>query len=356
MKLFVYEIVSAGGLGAAPPPSLAAEGWAMLAALAADFAAIAELDVHTLLLPTLPAIAGVRCERHGGEDEEGEFARLVERTDAALVIAPEFDGWLERRSRQVLARGRRLFGCSADAIALTGDKLALARHWKNRGVPTPETIEGVGQAFLPARLDVAPGRQECLPHVLKPRHGAGSVATKLITDPAEWQPAWHEAQAEMPGSFIVQPFCPGRAASVALLIGSNHTVALEPAEQLLSHDGRFHYLGGRFPLAKEEADRARHLARRAVEGIAGLAGYVGVDLILGRAADGSEDRAIEINPRPTTSYIGLRRRASVNLATVWLDLLKGASPPQIEWMSGELAFTPHDADSPHRPNFLTNGE
>ena len=101
---------------------------------------------------------------------------------------------------------------------------------------------------------------------------------------------------------ILQPFVAGQAASVAFLIGSHQVLPLLPAKQQLSEDGRFHYRGGIVPLPQDLADRAVRLARRAVAAVPGLRGYVGVDLVLGDEGES----VIEVNPRLTTSYLGLR--------------------------------------------------
>ena len=122
----------------------------------------------------------------------------------------------------------------------------------------------------------------------------------------------------MPGSeFVVQAFVPGQPASIAFIIAPDRIVPLLPAAQHLSDDGRFHYLGGHLPLEPALAERAMALGRRAVACVPGLGGYVGVDLVLGENAE--EDWAIEINPRLTTSYLGLRRLAYCNLAQLILD-------------------------------------
>ena len=52
--------------------------------------------------------------------------------------------------------------------------------------------------------------------------------------------------------------------------------------------------------------------------IPGLWGYVGVDLML--AKEGPV--VLEINPRLTTSYCGLRRALGINTAAMVLDLLR----------------------------------
>jgi tyramine---L-glutamate ligase len=112
---------------------------------------------------------------------------------------------------------------------------------------------------------------------------------------------------------------------------------LMPAEQCIADDGRFTYRGGRLPLRASLHDRAVHVAQAAIQGVSGLQGYVGVDLILGAAEDGSEDHAIEINPRLTTSYIGLRRLCRGSLAQAWLDVL-GGREVMLKWRQSVVEF------------------
>ncbi len=96
-----------------------------------------------------------------------------------------------------------------------------------------------------------------------------------------------------------------------------------PCKQRISDDGRLRYLGGELPLAAGLAERARSLAERALAAMPAAVGYVGVDLVLGREPDGSEDVVIEINPRLTTSYVGLRAAARINLAEAMWRLAQG---------------------------------
>jgi predicted ATP-grasp superfamily ATP-dependent carboligase len=175
------------------------------------------------------------------------------------------------------------------------------------------------------------------PVVCKPRFGAGSQATFLLRRAHDLSGARDRATAEgWSGELLLQPFVPGQAASVASLIGPRGRLSLLPAEQRLSDDGRFHYLGGRLPLADALAERARRLADRALAAVPGLQGYVGVDVALG--ADASEDQVIEINPRLTTSYIGLRKLARSNLAAAMLDVILGREPVELAWEAGSISF------------------
>jgi predicted ATP-grasp superfamily ATP-dependent carboligase len=111
-----------------------------------------------------------------------------------------------------------------------------------------------------------------------------------------------------------------------------------PVFQLLSDDGRMKFLGGELPMPADLAARAVKLAQAAADAVPGLLGYVGVDLVLGEAADGSRDFAIEINPRLTTSYIGLRALAQDNLAGAMLRAARGELTEAPAWKPGRVAF------------------
>jgi predicted ATP-grasp superfamily ATP-dependent carboligase len=66
-----------------------------------------------------------------------------------------------------------------------------------------------------------------------------------------------------------------------------------------------------------------------------LRGYVGVDLLLTQ----NEALLIEINPRLTTSYIGVRQVIDLNLAqAMWDARCRNVLPPQVR-LSGHVSFT-----------------
>jgi predicted ATP-grasp superfamily ATP-dependent carboligase len=128
---------------------------------------------------------------------------------------------------------------------------------------------------------------------------------------------------------------------VACLVGPQRIVVLPAALQHLSEDGRFRYEGGSLPLTGPLGARAQRLAERAVRAVPGLLGFVGVDLILGHADDGSGDAVIEINPRLTTSYVGLRRMARFNLAEALLAVVQDTLLPELTWSQESIRFCPN---------------
>ncbi|OAI46821.1 hypothetical protein AYO44_10615 [Planctomycetaceae bacterium SCGC AG-212-F19] len=286
----------------------------MFSAIVADFRQIAGVEVITVSTP-----------------DEAVFRREAARAAGTLVIAPECDGILEARSRWVEEVHGRLLGPSSAAVRLTADKLALGAHWREHGLPSPP-----GRLLLPG----ATAASMVWPGVCKPRHGAGSQAMRLVRSFAELTTVISDARAQgCTDDLLLQPYMPGRAASVAWLIGPRQAIPLRPAAQHLSADGRFHYRGGEVPLAPTLAERAIALSRRSIACVSGLLGYVGVDLVLGEEPDGSGDALIELNPRLTTSYIGLRALARNNLAATWLNVAKGEPTTELTWHPGTVRFT-----------------
>lgn len=324
MRFFLYEYLCSGAAGPAAA-TLRAEGWAMLSALLEDFGRLRGATVETLLDRGLHAPADVVVHEAAAGGDEATFRKLAAEADGTLVVAPESDGVLSQRLRWVEESGGRSLGSTPAAAALAGDKLILAPLLMAAGVPTPPTA-------------ALPGATPSFPAVCKPRFGAGSQATFLVRDKDELAHAAAAAGAEgWYGDLIVQPHVPGRAASVAVLVGPGLRLALPAAAQHLSADGRFHYLGGELPQSPEWAERAERLALRAVECVPGLHGYVGVDLVLGPTA--ADDAVIEINPRLTTSYVGLRALARFNLADALLAVAEGRAPPGMAWRPGPARFT-----------------
>ena len=321
MRVFVYEFMTATGTGREPDlpeHGTYVEGRAMRDALAEDLARIPGVEV----LPFADESEGVG---------ETPFMRTLQASawlsreaDCAVVIAPELDDALA----EVIENGifTRVLAPLPVGIRLTCSKLALAQHWREHRVPTPATT------------DREPTPCEAFPVVWKPQDGAGSTDTFLIRDQFELAQA---LAARGPArQMILQEYVPGRAASVAFLCGPRERVPLVPTFQLLSGDGRFRYEGGELPIPPHLAERAVKLARRAIDCVPGLLGYVGVDLVLGEAADGSRDYAIEINPRLTTSYVGLRALADFNLAEAMLKVAAGQALSEQKWKPGRVRFGP----------------
>jgi predicted ATP-grasp superfamily ATP-dependent carboligase len=302
-RIFVYEYACAQPPTAALPDSVRREGRAMWTAIMEDFGRIDGAEVVTL--------------DASEQNEEAAFKELARSADWSLVIAPEFDFILEHRCRWVEESNSRLLGPGQRTVGYVADKWRLVNLLRLAGVPVPGTWFAGNQRKWPK------------PRVVKPRWGAGSLGVQLVSDPALVKSA---------KAHLVQEHIEGQPASVSLLMSPGQVLALLPCTQRLSADGTFQYLGGEAPLPPPLARRATALALQAANAILGLRGYIGVDLILGPDDDGSGDRVIEINPRLTTSYIGLRALALDNLAEVMLRLAEGESVSPLRWRAGAVRW------------------
>jgi tyramine---L-glutamate ligase len=313
LRLFISEYFSSGAASrSTSASSLDREGLAMLAAIVEDASHLPGCQVVTTLDATsqrkLSAeVIPIRDPFH----ESVVFQKLLGEVDAVLIIAPETDGILARRCGQVASAGVPSWNCSRDAIELCGDKLKLAAHLELHGFPTISTRR--------LNLDDTP-EPHTWPAVLKPIDGAGSSLTFLIQDEDQWIKAIGAIRAnDGAGKCLIQPFTAGKPLSIGVNVSldGRHVECLAIGEQRLTEDGSFRYLGGLIPapLATSTSARIEKLVVEVCRSISGLAGYIGMDLILNRQG---EPILVEINPRLTTAYVGYRQLYATRLPQRWL--------------------------------------
>jgi predicted ATP-grasp superfamily ATP-dependent carboligase len=333
MHLFLYEWITGGGLVEQPgplPESMLAEGSAMVAALAADFSALADCQVTVLRDIRLDVLSLPACDIvdiHSALEHADAICRFSAAADLTLVIAPEFDDLLLNTVKQVVRKGGNLLSAGESLVALAADKRRTSIQLATSGIPVPVSVLlAADQEKLPIDFNY--------PGVLKPIHGAGSQHTLLVAGASD-EPDPH------PWPRILERYHPGIPASVALLCGPAGIYPLPPCRQHLSTDGRFTYLGGSLIQDPELAKRATVLAQQAIAAMPMPHGYLGVDLVLGESSTGEEDVIIEINPRLTTSYIGLRQAATGNIASAMLDVAAGRTT-NLSFRAEPLKFSvPH---------------
>jgi len=301
----------------------------MLQAVLADFQSwgqvrtLATLDARLCGL-SLPAdlVVVLHPEVHSRS-----LADLAAKCNAALIIAPESDGVLARLSALVERAGADLLGASPEAISVAADKWECYQRFVKAGLPTPDTWR-VRHADA-----VAAAEKMGWPLVVKPVDGVGCEGVGLATDADSLHLAL-EHPALKGGDILLQRYIVGTHASVSLLVAARGTLALSLNEQWIHIGVPFAYRGGVVPLAHPLRERALELAQQAVSLIPGLRGYVGVDLVL----DDEVCYLIEVNPRLTTSYVGLRQVINVNLAqAIWQACRQNVLPsPAI--VSGKASF------------------
>ena len=318
MRIFAYEHITGGGLmDQRSQAALAAEGEAMVRALVQDLVAIRDVEVGAMrdprLLLDLPAAMRVPESKR---DFWPVFRRAVRESDAVWLIAPEQDGILERLSREVVTAGCRLLGSCPDAVHITASKLGTAAALTAAGVRTIPTF--VDERAIPADVEQI---------VAKPDDGAGCQDTYLFQRRVDLQ-RWLRDRAV--GGRVFQPYVRGTALSLSILCCNGRAQLLACNRQHVQvNDGRFEFYGVSVNAIRDWDERYAELARDVARALRGLWGYVGIDVIDG--ADGPI--VVEINPRLTTSYAGLRRALGINTAEMVLGL-----PASLE---DRASFTSH---------------
>ncbi len=309
----------------------------MLWAVLSDFQALK----HFHILTTLDCRIGTQSlnlpadEVHLVQTGQGEqaFETMLARSEAVLIIAPETDGILERLSRMAEKRGVPLLGSSAAAVKIAGDKEACARLLLQAGLPTPPTRKTRISQIRKAAEDFG------YPLVTKPLDGVGSEGVCLIKDPADLDSAVKILKQQTRHvEILLQKYVPGKHASVSLLVSDQRAVPISLNGQEISTGCPFSYQGGVIPLKHPLQDRAFENAVQSVRLIPGLQGYVGVDLVL----DEEEAWVIEINPRITTSFIGLRRVLDSSLAEAIFQASIHGTLPEGMQLRGEIRFKKND--------------
>jgi predicted ATP-grasp superfamily ATP-dependent carboligase len=238
---------------------------------------------------------------HSAESEHELFVALAKECDWTLVIAPELDGILNERHAWIAPLTPKLLSPAGEFLKIASSKRATAERLTRHKVPAPRAAQEPYE----------------FPLVFKRDDGAGSLGMRLILAP-------DELPRSLGTNCRLESYCRGMATSVAVLCGSEGNVPLQPCEQILQPE-MFEYLGGRTPIPSALARRAQSLALAAIGAMPPTIGYVGVDLVLGGKDDGTEDVVIEINPRLTTSYVGLRLACRQNLAQAMLDVARGSA-------------------------------
>jgi predicted ATP-grasp superfamily ATP-dependent carboligase len=268
--------------------------------------------------------------------------RLLDESDAVWLVAPETGGCLEEAARRVERRGKRLLGPGSEAIGVAADKAGLAARFGSAGVPYPYTVR-LPPATARLRLGATPGMvAEALggmefPLVVKPRRGAGSEGVRWFADlPTMLAAIGNQA---LMADALAQEYVVGTPLSVSLLVDGPRILVLAVNSQELRFEadggiGTFPYRGGITPFDHPEASLAAAAAVRACQSVPGLGGYIGVDLVLGpRGAV-----VIEINPRLTTAYLGVRRSVDGNVAAMAIAACSGVLPDRVD-ITRRVRFT-----------------
>jgi predicted ATP-grasp superfamily ATP-dependent carboligase len=340
LKVAILEYICGSGLfrdGAnhgesAPLNTLLQEGYAMLSALTCDMID-AGIEVESPLEPSIAARLGGSISNDASwtwspvpfnpdrtvDDVAKRWIESISSCDAAIVIAPELDGILPHVTAQLRKSCIPVLAGDEPFLITACDQWETCRAWKMAQVLHPDTY------LLEDFLRSTPIDFHDRGWVIKRRDSAGCVGmqrfenSRTLVQHAERLLKRRTPSDPPADRWIVQPWIPGRAASIAVLCG-HEPCSLGSFEQRIEFLGdgnasQWGYLGGDGPIPGVTLPDLNRFARRILKALPGLPlGWIGVDFVI---QPNGPWCAIEVNPRLTTSYLGYRKWYGHSLARSW---------------------------------------
>src|SRR5208283_427761 len=306
----------------------------MLRSIVSDFKSAGH-EVTVLLDARLsklnpPIVADCAIPVFYPKEAEKLLVNAAKINDAVYVIAPETGQTLRSLVELVEHIGKVSLNCDASVIQRVADKTVLYETLKKNGLPTPNTVVLNVDGGL-AEVKQTIRSKFSYPLVFKPVAGVSCGGLSLVKEDAQVEKAVDKIKAESAGKhFIVQEFIDGEAASVSVLCTGSKALAISLNRQNVKvavPEACSSYEGGTVPFDHPLKQEALKVGERVVESFPGLRGYVGVDLVLVK----DKSFVVDVNPRLTTSYVGLSRVTSFNVAEALVNaVLKGKLPTKQE--------------------------
>jgi len=286
MKVLLAEYTTAHD------PVLAHEGRAMLGVLRGSF----ERCGYEVILP-------------GNGDFAGEIERLAPSCEMGLVIAPDH---LLSKYTMILEQHTHNLGCGFMTVSLCANKVKTQTVLRQHGIPVPgepragkrviKPVKGCGA--LGVRLsDGVPGNDEFAEDYIDGEHLSVSiVANRVIGDACQY--------------FTGKP--------PVVLAVNRQDIRIDP-------DGSFRYCGGETPVHPVREEEIVATAVKTAT-VLGCQGYCGIDIVAG-------DRicVIDVNPRITTSLVGIAACMKEEIAEMLVSASKGQGPDCVH-LEGRVRF------------------
>lgn len=335
MKVIVYEHISSGGCaGQHISPNILSEGFGMLRSVVKDFKSAGH-ETTVLLdarLSKLNPPLSVDCMVPILYPKEAEkfLINIAKINDAVYIIAPETEKTLQSLTYLVEEAGKNSLNCKSEAIGMVTDKMGLDHKLKKNRFSTPKTLFlNITDSLSHVKHSI---KQELnYPVIFKPVEGVGCSGLSIVKEAAQVEKAINKIKfVSKSTGFLVQEFINGISASVSLISNGKKATALSLNKQninLSGPDGFSSYKGGIAPFSYWLKQDVFNIAEKVIEEFSGLTGYVGVDFVL------TEHKAfiVDVNPRLTTSYVGLHKVARFNVAEALVNaVLRGKLPSKPE--------------------------
>jgi len=341
LRLLVYEFLSGGGCAKQVfQTDVLCEGYAMLRALIEDFKTLGH-SVTTLvdsrIMKFKPPLQADRIISVSSRDDLCKLLRKTsQNVDAVYIIAPESNGVLWKLVGDVEEFGGYTINCRHEVIESSSNKLNVYEELRRLGIAVPETVHVNVQEDANRVKSLA--RELGFPLVFKPIVGVGSEGLSIVRNEEQVGMAVQKVRdASSKEFFLIQKFVKGLPASVSLISNGEDVLPLTLNAQLVklaSPNLSSSYEGGIVPFNHPKVEETFKAAQATVKRFK-VRGYVGVDMVL----TSSGPVVIEVNPRLTTSYVGLRKVLNFNPAGAILNsVLKCELPKNVKTLGCTFFF------------------
>jgi len=375
-KIFIFEFVSGGGFNQIEiPPSLFCEGYGMLRCIIADFKAL-NFNISTLLDERI-AFLSIYLDsdvitRVSPQDDYIKFFKdSIKDCEYCFIIAPEFSNILHDLTKIAKENDKKILSVGLEGIKLGTSKIKTFHFFKKMNVLTPQTfIIPFKNNFLNTDFIIKKYHDLKRPIVIKPNDGVGAESIFYFENEGQISKFFQEYHEKIDCSrnYILQEFIEGEDLSASLIGYSSDLKHQQTKPSILSINSQeiniknknreSEYFGGTTPVVEHEeiiADLSEILEKF---NFPGLRRYHGLDFI--RKKDKSI-HFIEINPRLTTSYIGVRNIIDKNPVSIILNsLLHESEDIEINrirhstFLRFELKYTENDKTHDIRDNVIPN--
>ena len=342
LQLLVYEHVSGGGFANEKiSPSILSEGYGMLKSLVSDLKAAGH-NVTTLLDSRLktfnPPIEADNIVSISFSNELNKnLKKFSKAADATYVIAPESGQTLQKLVELVETSGGTSLNSQIDAIKKTSYKTTIYEILKKRRLMIPETVMiNIHENVKHIKHLI---KELGFPLVFKPIDGVGCCGLSVVKDESYMVAAVKKIVKEsLSEHFVAQKLIEGISVSASVISTGEKALPITLNKQMVTLVSPYEessYEGGIVPFDHVLNKEALKAAQTVVESISGLRGYVGVDMVLAR----NGPVVIEVNPRLTTSYIGLRKVVNFNPAQAIIDAVFRRRLPENVQTEGYAFFS-----------------
>ncbi|MCK5871687.1 MAG: ATP-grasp domain-containing protein [Methylococcales bacterium] len=308
MKILVFEYICGGGFSSKKiAPTLAKEGLLMLKTLVNELAESGEHQLSILIDKRFIAYFDKSLQFilvHRECNLLATFQKRLSHVDAVWIIAPETEQILYTFTQLVQFSNKILLSSPCSAIKKTADKWQTFHHLSTHKIITIDTV------LVKKNATAFPQKT-----VLKIRDGVGCENNFMLQN--QQALTLKIAQLDHLENYILQPFMEGKKLSLSALFKQGKSQFICANHQNISiNNQQFKLLSCRIN-AEPEQDQFQLLLDKIAQAFPTLWGYVGIDLI----QQAQQLIVVEINPRLTTSYVGIKPALGINLAAEVLRLI-----------------------------------